>query len=49
MSTVKYLMIAGLLFVSACNTVEGFGEDVETGGDMIEKSAERTKEDMPRN
>lgn len=29
--------------LSACNTVEGFGQDVQKGGDAIERSAERNK------
>lgn len=35
--------IAGLTFafaLSACNTIEGAGEDIEAGGDAIEDAAE---------
>ena len=40
-------LLAALYFVTffgtltACNTMEGFGRDVEKTGDKIEKSAER--------
>lgn len=30
-------------FVSACNTMAGFGRDVERVGDKIEQKAERNK------
>ncbi len=36
--------ILGLVFafaLSACNTIEGAGEDVEAAGSAIEESAER--------
>lgn len=29
-----------LLSIAACNTTEGFGEDVESAGDAIENTAE---------
>jgi len=31
------------LVISACNTVEGAGEDIEKGGKSIQRSAERHK------
>ena len=31
----------GLAVLSGCNTVEGFGKDVQKVGDGIEKSADR--------
>ena len=40
-------LIAAILgasfLLAACNTMEGFGRDVEKGGDKIEKSAQRHK------
>ena len=30
---------AGLMTIAGCNTVEGFGEDVEAAGDAIEDEA----------
>ena len=32
--------------LSACNTVEGIGEDVEAGGEAISETAEDTKEKL---
>ena len=38
---IKQLTLLGLLvaFVAGCNTVEGFGRDVEKLGDKIERKA----------
>jgi predicted small secreted protein len=36
-------LIAMLLAVSACNTVEGFGKDMKKGGEAIEKAADKNK------
>lgn len=33
----------GLSTLTACNTIEGMGEDIEAGGDAIEESAEGAK------
>jgi predicted small secreted protein len=35
--------IAGALLVSACNTVEGMGRDVESAGHTVAKTADRSK------
>ncbi|MCH2546916.1 MAG: entericidin A/B family lipoprotein [Alphaproteobacteria bacterium] len=32
-----------LFGLAACNTMEGFGEDIESGGDAIEDSASKHK------
>ena len=46
------LSIAGLLFIlaafslSACNTMHGFGKDVERGGERVQDAADKTKERM---
>ena len=37
---VVILMLAGLLALSACNTFEGFGRDVQDAGQAIEEEAE---------
>ena len=37
------VLIAVLLAVSACNTVEGFGKDMKKGGEAIEKAADKNK------
>ncbi|TQV70106.1 entericidin A/B family lipoprotein [Denitrobaculum tricleocarpae] len=34
------------LGLSACNTIEGIGEDVEAGGEAISETAEDTKEKL---
>ncbi len=40
MNCVKLLLAAGLLLsLAACNTMAGFGKDVQEGGEAIEKSA----------
>ncbi|AHE51790.1 hypothetical protein NX02_00105 [Sphingomonas sanxanigenens DSM 19645 = NX02] len=39
----KYLgivMVAGALLVSACNTVEGAGRDVQSAGQAVEDAAD---------
>ena len=33
------VMIAGALLVSACNTVEGAGRDVQSAGEAVEDAA----------
>lgn len=44
MKTCKILAALALLqLLAACNTMEGFGEDVQKGGEKIEKSAEDNK------
>ena len=42
-SLVFLVALLGVLGLSACNTMEGFGKDVSKVGDKIEKSAERHK------
>lgn len=39
----KFSLLAGLLLMlgaAACNTVEGFGEDVEEAGDAVEDATD---------
>jgi predicted small secreted protein len=33
------LAIAGVISLSACNTIEGMGKDIKKGGEAIEKAA----------
>ena len=40
-----FAMIAVML--AACNTVEGIGRDVQSGGRVIEQGAEKTKQSLP--
>lgn len=35
------LLSAILLAVAACNTVEGFGKDMEKGGQAIQRTADK--------
>ncbi len=40
--------ISGLVFVlglAGCNTMAGLGEDIEAGGQKLEKSADKKKND----
>ena len=34
------LMFPALLFISACNTVEGAGEDIQSAGEAVEDAAD---------
>lgn len=34
------------VFMTACNTVEGVGEDVQAGGEAIEDTAKEVKDDI---
>jgi entericidin B len=36
-------LIAASVLTSACNTMEGFGEDIQTGGRKLERSADENK------
>jgi predicted small secreted protein len=36
-------LIGASFLLAACNTMEGFGRDVEKGGQNIEKSADKNK------
>lgn len=38
-----FAMLAGALAISACNTVEGVGRDVESAGDAVADSADDNK------
>lgn len=37
-----------LASLSACNTIEGFGEDVGAAGEAISETAEDTKEEITK-
>lgn len=43
LSSMTMAALAALLLATACETVEGFGRDVEKGGDNIEESAKESK------
>ena len=36
-------IIAAMIALSACNTIEGVGKDVKKGGEAIEKAADKNK------
>lgn len=38
-----FLPLLALLLVSACNTMEGLGQDIQKSGAQLEQSAERHK------
>jgi predicted small secreted protein len=40
------LLLLAHFGLAACNTAEGFGEDVQSTGDAIEESAEDVKQKM---
>lgn len=40
------LLLLASIGLAACNTAEGFGEDVQSGGEAIEDSAEDVKQKM---
>ncbi|MBN8531911.1 MAG: entericidin A/B family lipoprotein [Alphaproteobacteria bacterium] len=37
------LVLLTLLCLTACNTMEGIGKDIESGGNNLRKSAQRNK------
>jgi predicted small secreted protein len=39
----SWLSLVALAVVTGCNTVEGFGQDVQAGGKAIEKAADKSK------
>jgi predicted small secreted protein len=40
MKKILFILIAALA-LAGCNTMEGFGKDVQKGGEKIEKAAKR--------
>jgi len=40
------LLLGAAGTTAACNTVKGFGEDVQAGGKAIERGAQKTKNAM---
>lgn len=43
--SIPFLALAAV-FLVACNTVEGVGEDVQAGGEAIEDTARATQEEI---
>lgn len=42
------LMILALLALAACETVQGVGRDVQTGGEIVEDAADEVQDELPR-
>lgn len=38
------ILLAACMAVSACNTIEGVGRDVQGAGEALEKGAKKTKD-----
>ncbi|WP_118134749.1 entericidin A/B family lipoprotein [Oceanicella sp. SM1341] len=46
-SIAKRIALLGFfLGLAACNTVQGMGEDIQSGGSAIEESSEKVQSDM---
>lgn len=45
-STTISILALATVFLAACNTVEGVGEDVQAGGEAIEDTARATEEEL---
>ncbi|MBI1327895.1 MAG: entericidin A/B family lipoprotein [Alphaproteobacteria bacterium] len=43
MKKIAALLVLSVLSLSACNTVEGFGRDMQQGGKSLERSAQDSK------
>lgn len=43
MPLTKWIVLGAVLALAACETVEGFGRDVETGGEAIQDASEDTQ------
>lgn len=37
------VLLASLMLLAACNTIEGIGKDIKTGGEKIEDAAAKKK------
>lgn len=46
MKTSFFVLIAAVITLSACNTFQGMGRDVEAAGEAISGTATKTKEKM---
>ncbi len=41
-----FVLVAAVVAVAGCNTIAGFGKDVEAAGSAVEKAATDTKKKM---
>lgn len=46
MRLIQTLAVLGLLGLAACNTVEGFGRDVQSGGAAVTDTAQDAERSM---
>ena len=42
----KIVLGLSLLFLAACETAEGFGRDVQTGGQAIEEASNEVQDEL---
>tara|TARA_R110001599_G_scaffold82329_2_gene221664 strand:+ start:1678 stop:1830 length:153 start_codon:yes stop_codon:yes gene_type:complete len=43
---IALLAVSYVPFITACNTVEGVGKDVEAGGEVVQDVAKEVKEEI---
>lgn len=46
MNKVLLLLVAALPLLSACNTIQGMGEDLENAGEGISDTAKKAKDEI---
>lgn len=46
MKKISFVVLAIALALSACNTIQGMGEDIGAAGDAISGTATKTKQKM---
>lgn len=44
--TLRILAICSILGLAACETVDGFGQDVEAGGEAISNASQNVQNDL---
>jgi predicted small secreted protein len=43
MKRTLFILLASLWLLAGCNTIEGIGKDIKTGGEKIEDAAQKKK------
>jgi predicted small secreted protein len=43
MKRTLFVLLASLYLLAGCNTIEGIGKDIKTGGEKIEDAAQKKK------
>jgi len=41
MKRIVFVLLASLYLLAGCNTIEGMGKDIKTGGEKIEDAAKK--------